>query len=570
MEAAHALQPVILLLFVGILAIVLMRPLRLSPIVGYLIAGILIGPYGLGLIEESETTHLLAELGVVFLLFDIGLHFSFAHMWDVRRDILGLGPLQVGLCAMVFTGLASVFGFGLGVAIVIGTTLALSSTAVVVQTLAEQGKQNCPIGFSATAVLVFQDICAIFLLILAASLGNPEVSLGSALGAAVLKAVLAFAVTIIAGRYLIGPLLGWLAKPKHEEVFTAVALLIVLVTAAATGALGLSLTLGAFLGGMIIGETPYRHAVRTEVNPFRGLLLGFFFLTVGMSLDTAVLARDWPQIILLAVLLVACKAVLVYLAGLVLKLRLRSALQLGFLLSQGSEFAFVIFGMPAMERALGADLSANLISAVALSMALTPSLAVIGHLLARRIVNRQLEAETGADKVTTPQVAPVVIFGMGEVGRSVADALEAHGIDYTAIEMEHDRFIRANADGYPVAFGDIGDPRFMETLGMAQRPTIVITIKRYEVSRDLTPILRERYPNLTRFIGIENEQERDQFENLGMRAIVLRSIPKGLDLAVAVLKHHQVGDQKIHAWMREQQEQALAKDDAERTASQPA
>lgn len=568
MEAVHALQPAIILLFVGILAIVLMRPLRLSPIVGYLIAGILIGPYGFGLIEESETTHLLAELGVVFLLFDIGLHFSFAHMWDVRRDILGLGPIQVGLCATVFTALASLFGFDLGIAIAIGTALALSSTAVVVQTLAEQGKQNCPIGFSATAVLVFQDICAIFLLILAASLGTPETSLGSALGTAVLKAVLAFAVTIAAGRYLIGPLLGWLAKPKHEEVFTAVALLIVLVTAAATGALGLSLTLGAFLGGMIIGETPYRHAVRTEVKPFRGLLLGFFFITVGMSLDTAVLVRDWPQIVLFAVLLVTLKAVLIYLAGLLLKLPLRSALQLGFLLSQGSEFAFVVFGMPALREALGTDLSANLISAVALSMALTPSLAVAGHWLARRIVNRQLETEAGADKATTSSVAPVVIFGMGEVGRSVADALEAHGIGYTAVEMDHDRFIRANADGYPVAFGDTGDPRFMETLGMAHRPTIVITIKRYEVSRDLTPILRERYPNLTRFIGVENEEERDKFENLGMRAIVLRSIPKGLDLAVAVLKDHEVSDQKIHAWMREQQEQALAEADADRAETQ--
>jgi monovalent cation:proton antiporter-2 (CPA2) family protein len=558
MEEVQALLSTIILLVVGILAVTVTRPLRLSPIVGYLLAGVLIGPHGLGLIVESETTQLLAELGVVFLLFDIGLHFSLSYIWDARRDILGFGPIQVGLCTVAFGMLAFAGGSGLNFAIATGATLALSSTAVAVQTLNERGQQSCPVGVTATAVLIFQDICAIFLLILATSLGNTEISLVGAMSWAVLKAAVAFATTIMIGRYLIGPLFKGLAKSKSEEVFTAVALLIVLMAAVATGGMGLSLTLGAFLGGMIISETPYRHVIQTEVKPFRGLLLGFFFITVGMSLDLTVLMREWAQILVILVLLVSLKATVVFIAALAVRIPLRVAVQLSFLLSQGSEFTFVIFAIPALNSALGPSLSAVLVTAVAASLALTPTLTDLGNKIATWLANKHWQTQLATEVTPLQRVAPVVIFGMGELGRRVADGLEAHGIPYMAIEIDHDHFVKANADGYPVAFGDAGDPRFLETIQMAQRPTIVVTIKRYEISRNLTPILRERYPNLTRFIAVDNDEERRKFEALGMRAIVSRSIPSGLDLAAAVLRAHNVKDEKIYVWMREQQDLALA------------
>jgi CPA2 family monovalent cation:H+ antiporter-2 len=308
---------------------------------------------------------------------------------------------------------------------------------------------------------------------------------------------------------------------------------------------------------MIISETPYRHVVQTEIKPFRGLLLGFFFITVGMSLDIGVLVQEWVQILLVLALLLAVKTVLVYLAARALKAPLRSAIQLGFLLSQGSEFAFVIFSMAALQSALGSDVAALLITAVAASLALTPALTALGYRMATRIADRDFAAQQAADGVEAQQVAPVVIFGMDEVGRRVADGLEAHGLSYMALEMDHDRFVKANADGYPVAFGDLSDLRLMETMQMSQRPTVVVTIRRYEISRDLTPILRERYPQLTRFISVENDAERKQYEALGMQAIVTRSIPAGLDLAAAVLRVHGVDDHRIRAWMRRQQEQLL-------------
>jgi CPA2 family monovalent cation:H+ antiporter-2 len=562
MEEVHALAPVILLLLVGILAITLMRPLGLSPIVGYLAAGLIIGPHALGLVAESETTHLLAELGVVFLLFDIGLHFSLPSIWDARRDILGLGPLQIVLCAFAFGVIAMASGFAAEYALILGGTLALSSTAVVVQTLAERGQQNCPVGLTGTAVLIFQDVCAIFLLILATSLESGGSSpagpgLATAVALALVKAAVAFLAAVLIGRYAIKPLFRFLARSRNEEVFTATALLVVLATAAASGGAGLSLTLGAFLGGMMIAETPYRHVIQTEARPFRDLLLGFFFITVGMSLDWRVLLADWAAILAFVLALVVIKAVLVAAAARAFGWSTPGSVQLGFLLAQGSEFAFVIVAMPAVRSALGEGAVGVLVTGVAASLALTPTLASLGNRLARALRRRAAAAAPAGEITPRATAAPVVVFGMDEVGRSVADALEANEVPYDAVEMDHDRFLAASADGYPVAFGDVGDLRLMETLAMAERSAVVVTVVRYELSNALTPIMRDRYPNLIRFIAVDSEEDRARFEALGMRPVVNRSVPRGLDLAAAVLRSQGVEENRIRAWMQRQQERAL-------------
>jgi CPA2 family monovalent cation:H+ antiporter-2 len=561
MEQVHALAPVILLLLVGILGIALMRPLGLSPIVGYLAAGLILGPHALGLVPESETTHLLAELGVVFLLFDIGLHFSLQSIWDARRDILGLGPLQILLCGLAFGAIAAALGYVTHYAIILGGMLALSSTAVVVQTLAERGQQNCPVGLTGTAILIFQDICAIFILILATSLEDAgsasERALAVAVSSAALKAAIAFMAAVLIGRYAIKPLFRLLARSRNEEIFTAIALLIILATAAATGGAGLSLTLGAFLGGMIISETPYRHVIQTEARPFRALLLGFFFITVGMSLDWRVLLADWAQIIVFLAALIALKAVLVAIAARAFGWSTPGSVQLGFLLAQGSEFAFVIVAMPAMRATLGERALGVIVTGIAASLALTPTLAALGHQLARMLRRRAAAAVPAGEITPRATLAPVIVVGMGDVGRCVADALEANEVPYDALEMDHDRFLAASADGYPVAFGDPGDVRLMETLALAERSAVVVTVVRYELSKALTPIMRDRYPDLIRFIAVDDEADRARFEALGMRAVVNRSTPRGLELAAEVLRVQGIEEDRIGAWMQRQQEREL-------------
>ncbi len=562
MTGAHALTQVIILLLAGILAISVMRRIGLSPIVGYLAAGVLIGPHALGLIEESETTHLMAELGVVFLLFDIGLHFTLSSIWEARRDIFGLGPLQIILCGFAFGGIAMVLGVDPEFALILGGSLALSSTAVVVPTLAERRQQNCPVGLTGTAVLIFQDICAIFLLILAASLdGGATAADRAGLGATVVlafaKAAAAFVAAILIGRFAIKPLFRLLSQTRNDEVFTAMALLVVLATAAATGGAGLSLTLGAFLGGMIISETPYRHVIQTEAKPFRNLLLGFFFITVGMSLDWRVLFSLWAEILGFLVVLILVKVALIAAAARAVGWSMPGSVQLAALLAQGSEFVFVIIAMPMVREPLGDSAVGVVFTGIAASLVLTPTLAALGNSLARWLEQRSASAKRIGETTAKAVAAPIVIFGMDDIGRSVADALEAHGVGYDALEGDYDRFLAASADGYPVAFGDLGDVRLMATLGYAEREAIVITIAHYEVAAALTPTMHERYPDLPCFVAVDSEADKVRYKQLGLRPIVDRSRPRGLDLAAAVLRHQHVEEPKIEAWMRRQQERAF-------------
>jgi monovalent cation:proton antiporter-2 (CPA2) family protein len=536
MNAAHALSPIIILLFVGILAISLMARMGLSPIVGYLAAGVIIGPHALGLIEESETTHLLAELGVVFLLFDIGLHFTLSNIWEARRDILGLGPLQIVLCTAAFGGIAWGFGLGADYALIVGGALALSSTAVVVQTLAEKAQSNCPVGLTGTAVLIFQDICAIFLLILAASLEpegatSGEPSLGFTVALAFAKAMAAFLAAQLIGRYLIKPVFRIFTQTRNEEIYTAMALLVVLATAAATGGAGLSLTLGAFLGGMILSESPYRHVIQTEAKPFRNLLLGFFFITVGMSLDWHVLVADWAKIFAFVALLVMVKATLIAASARVFGWSTPGSVQLGFLLAQGSEFVFVIIAMPMVRESVGESIVGVIITGVAVSLMLTPTLANFGNVLARTLKRRATVPVPATETTPGSTRPPIIIYGMDEVGRSVADALEAHAIAYDALEGDYERFLAAGADGYSVAFGNLGDVRLMGILAYDEREAIVIASLRYDVAESMTPTMHERYPKLPCFIAVETVEDKTRFEKLGLRPVVDRSMPRGMDLA---------------------------------------
>ena len=552
-----ALVPVILLLALGVVAAVGSRAVGLSPIVGYLLLGLGLSGAGIETMSDSATVATLAELGVVFLLFDIGLHFSLKHLREQSRDIFGFGPVQV-LAGTLGLGLAALlFGLSPLAAFLIGATLALSSTAVVARLIGERHQQNCPVGLTATAILIFQDVAAIFLLIVAGALGSGAALL-PAMALALLKAALAFGVAVLLARLVVRPLFDVVARSRNEEVFTAMALLVALATGWATGAIGLSLTLGAFLGGMIISETPYRAVIQSEIKPFRGLLLGFFFISVGLSLDLATLQRDWPWVIVVAALLLAVKVVTNAAASLAFRWSVPGSTQLGFLLAQGSEFAFVVLSLPAVRALVGEQVAAVLIGAVALTLAATPSLAETGRTLAGRMRRR---AARIADPELQPRDvdAPVFIVGMGRIGRTLADALNEFSIGYVAMERDDRRFREAVADGYAVVFGDSSDPRIWEPVALHGRRFSVLTAPMFEVANGVTPMLSSRYPNLKRIAAVRNEAEAEQFQSIGITPVIDRSIPRGLDLAAIVLTDLGIDAEAIGAWMRRQQERALSK-----------
>ncbi|MBC7781406.1 MAG: cation:proton antiporter [Proteobacteria bacterium] len=550
------LAPVIVLLALGVVAAVGSRALGLSPIVGYLVLGLILSGTRIDGVTQNPTIATLAELGVVFLLFDIGLHFPLAHVRAQARDIFGFGPLQVLLGTIALGAVALAFGLSLLAAVLIGATLALSSTAVVARLIAERHQQNCPVGLTATAILIFQDVAAIFLLIVASALGTGEAML-PAIGLAVLKAAIAFGIAVLLARVVVKPLFDLIARGHNEEVFTAMALLVALAAGWATGVLGLSLTLGAFLGGMIIAETPYRALIQSEIKPFRGLLLGFFFIWVGLTLELATLLQYWPAVIGIALLLVAVKIVSNAAASLVFRWSVPGSTQLGFLLAQGSEFAFVILSLPSIRAVVGEPVSAVLIAAVALSLAATPTLAEAGRQIAGRM-RRQATPRADQELERRDAGGPVFIAGMGSTGHTLADALTEFEIDYAAIEPDDRRLREAIADGYKVAFGDIADPRIWEPLALHGRKLSVITAPTFEIARELAPIAHARFPDLQQVAVVNDEAAAVQYRSIGVVPIVDRSMPSGLDLAVYVLGQLGVDQARIGQWMRRQHERSLS------------
>jgi CPA2 family monovalent cation:H+ antiporter-2 len=559
--STEALEPAVLLLGAGVVSIIGARLLGTSAILGFLVAGLVLGPGGLALIRSDETTMLLAELGVVFLLFELGTHFSLAKVWEQRRDILLLGPLQCLLCAVPLTLIAH-WGFNIEwtIAIALGGALALSSTAVVARVIQDRNQNGCPVGKSAIGVVVFQDILAVFLIIYAASLGADQSNggLGALLGLAALKAFAGFALAATLGPWLLKPLFALLARTKTEEAFTVAALLLVTALSLFSAEIGLSMTLGAFLAGMMIAATPYRHVVSAEAKPFRGLLLGFFFISIGMMLDIRFLIANAPVIVALAAGLLVLKTGLIWIAARLSGWSVPGAVQLSFLISQVGELAFVILAATAVAQGLTEGPVAILIAAIALTLAVTPAYSELGMKLARTLVKMRgpLPAELDDTQPNPPQAGdqpdgPVhtLVVGANPVGLRVADALRAFQIPHLVIEADIDRFRAAAADGYPMIFGNAADLRLLQSMGIANVRVVAVAQPDAEVSRELTPTMKTLYPRALRFVTIDDPDHEAIYLDLGMRPVLARSPIVGLDLAALVLAESGTDALSVARWV---------------------
>jgi Kef-type K+ transport system membrane component KefB len=545
-----AVAPIVFLLALAIAAAVGSRAFRASPIVGYLALGVALNSLGINLVESSESVAVLAQLGVVFLLFDIGLHFSLSHIREQARDIFGFGPLQVLFGTAVLALPALALGMAPLAAVLTGAILALSSTAVVARLVAERHQQNCPVGLTATAILIFQDVAGIFLLIIAGSLEGKG-GLLPAMGLALVKALLAFAAAVVIAKVAVRPLFDLVARTGAEEVFTATALVIALAAGWATGSVGLSLTLGAFLGGVTLAETPYRATVAAEIKPFRGLLLGFFFIAVGGSLDIQVLAHEWPAIIGITAGMLTLKIFTNAAASLVFRWSVPGSTQLAFLLAQGSEFAFVVLSLPAIRHLIGEARCSLLVAAVALSLALTPALAGAGRQLAGSLRRRAAKAR---DRELEPRVAalPVLIVGMGRRGRALADALSNFGVGYSAVERDPHRLSEAVADGYAAVFGNMADPRLWEPVAGEGRRFSILTAPSFDESSELTYFAHATHPTLKRVAVVPDESNAERFRGIGIACVIDSSDPPGVDLCTYVLAELGIDGAQIAAWNERQ------------------
>ncbi len=503
------IQPAITLLGLGIAAALASRALRLNPIVGYLGLGVALSSLGVAESVSGPVVAAMAEAGVMFLLFNLGLHFSLGRIRAEAGNIFGFGSLQMIVAGGAFAALFWAFGLPPAFAVIAGFGMGLSSTAVVIGLIRERGQEDCPVGRAAQSILIFQDIAAILLLVTAGALASGG-ALVPALGIAGAKALAAFAIAVLFARFLTEPIFGLIARAGTTEVYTATALFIALAAGWATGMAGLSLTLGAFLGGMAVADSRYRILVQTEIDAFRGLFMSFFFISVGLSIDPALLAQDWLLVAVVAVGLIVLKCAFNVVAALLNRWSVPGSIQLGFLLGQGSEFTLVLLALPAVAGLAEGRLVSAMVTAIAISLAVTPPVSTIGRKLAGRLRAGPPDAKMAGDD------APVLIIGMTAAGRAVADALAYNHIEYLALEPDHDRFQMALADGYHVHRANPGDPRSWDAIGVDRRKVLVVATGATDVSRELTPLVEMRMPDIARIIAVPRADEFDELSALGL------------------------------------------------------
>ncbi|KAL1549883.1 K(+) efflux antiporter 2, chloroplastic, variant 2 [Salvia divinorum] len=514
-----------------------------SPVLGYLAAGILIGPYGLSIIRNVHATKAIAEFGVVFLLFNIGLELSVERLSSMKKYVFGLGSAQVLVTAVV-VGLIAHHTAGLAgpAAIVIGNGLALSSTAVVLQVLQERGESTSRHGRATFSVLLFQDLAVVVLLILI-PLVSPSSSKGGigfqaiaeALGLAAVKAVVAISAIIAGGRLLLRPIYKQIAENKNAEIFSACTLLVILGTSLLTARAGLSMALGAFLAGLLLAETEFSLQVESDIAPYRGLLLGLFFMTVGMSIDPKLLASNFPVITGTLALLIAGKTILVALVGKLFGVSIVSAIRVGLLLAPGGEFAFVAFGEAVNQGIMSSQMSSLLFLVVGISMAMTPWLAAGGQLIASRFELHDVRNLLPDESETDDLQDHIIICGFGRVGQIIAQLLSERLIPFVALDVRSDRVAVGRALDLPVYFGDAGSREVLHKVGAERACAAAITLDSPGANYRTVWALSKYYPNVKTFVRAHDVDHGLNLEKAGATAVVPETLEPSLQLAAAVL-----------------------------------
>ncbi|WP_130932092.1 MULTISPECIES: monovalent cation:proton antiporter-2 (CPA2) family protein [unclassified Pseudomonas] len=515
------LQAAVVFLLAAVLTVPLAKRLQLGAVLGYLFAGVIIGPSGLGLISDTESVAHISELGVVLLLFIIGLELSPRRLWVMRKSVFGVGLAQVLLTGTVLGVLALyVFGQPLNTAIVLGLGLALSSTAFGLQSLAERKELTSPHGRLAFAILLFQDIAAIPLIamvpLLAGSAENVTAADDVNQG---LRVLVSIAIVVIGGRYLLRPVFRVVAKSGLPEVSTATALLVVMGTAWLMDLAGISMALGAFLAGLLLADSEYRHELEAQIEPFKGLLLGLFFMSVGMGANLSLLLREPIVVLGLTVLLIAVKLPLLFILGrLAGALNKVSAIRLGIVLAAGGEFAFVVFKIGRDHGLFDPRLYDLLVLAITLSMALTPLLMLIcGRLVSPKVQPVAVPEKFREIDTDEPRV---VIAGMGRMGQIVARILRAQNIKFVALDTSVETIeLSRSFGGVPVFYGDPMRPEILSAAKVGEAEFFVIATDDPDTNIKTAELVRKLYPHIKIIARARNRQHVHRLMDVGAHAV---------------------------------------------------
>ena len=545
MASAYLLD-IVILLAAAVLAVPLFRATGLGAVPGFLVAGILVGPSVLALIDNVDEIRHLAELGVVLLLFVIGIELKPSRLWLMRRQVFGLGTLQVVVTGTVLGAGALLFlDVPFRTAALIGPILALSSTAFVLQILAEQRSLQSDYGRATLAVLLLQDLAVVPLLALVPLLAMPELTIGMDIAVALGEALAILVVAIVGGRVLLQPIMHRVALARSKEVFTALTVLLVLGSAILTEHLGMSMAMGAFIAGLLIADSPFRHEVMAEIEPFRGLLLGLFFMSMGMSLHLGELLAQPLLILGMLGALIAVKFLVLWPLVAAYGLGARTSAGVALLLAQSGEFGLVLFAYAFEASLLETGLFQQLLVVIVLSMLVTPPLARLAQRLAAT------HARPPVEEHEAPGAAPLVLAGFGRVGRRIGKVLTSAGLPYVAIDNDASLVLEQRAKGYPVFYGDGRRPDVLRSIGIADARCVIVIIDDFEACERIVATLREAHPHIEILARGHDATQCRRLRDLGATVAVSENLEASVELARAALLKEGVSEDQGEALLRD-------------------
>ena len=490
---AHSISLIapVVLLAAAVIAVPIFKRIGLGSVLGYLIAGLIIGPFGFAFFHDSTSILHIAELGVVMYLFVIGLEMQPSHLWGLRREIFGLGTLQIVACATALTGVGLLFGFTWQVAFIGAACFVLTSTAIVMQLLGDRGDIAQPQGQKIVAILLFEDLLIVPLLAIVAFMApNHVVESTSARLENIGIGLIAIAGLIAAGYWLLNPLFRLLAAAKAREVMTAAALLVVLGAALLMQVSGLSMAMGAFLAGVLLSESTFRHQIQADIEPFRRLLLGLFFLGVGMSLDLSVVAQNWQLILSGVLAMMFAKALMIYIVARLTKSRHTEALDRALLMAQGGEFAFALFSTAVSAQVIDNTVKSNLTAIIVLSMVLTPILGIVF----KRFTETKDQINLDNVNIAEGLSGSILMIGFGRFGQVTSQLLLARGVDVTIIDNDIDMIQNAEKFGFKIYYGDGCRLYILHASGAATAQAIVVCVDSKETTNRIVELVTHEFP----------------------------------------------------------------------------
>ena len=548
MHSFGYLYDIFILLLASFAVVIVFKQLKLSPALGYLVAGAAIGPFGFGILTSTETTKSIAELGIVFLLFAIGLELTFEKLIAIKTYVLGFGSLQIIATA---TAIATIchkfFAINLESSIIIGGALALSSTAIVMQVIAENGEENTRVGRLSFAILLMQDLVVIPILVLLPLLANKKLAIMPALGEVTVNAIMAMTLIFISGRLFLRPIYRIIADLKSDVLFLSFTLIVIFGASLISNRMGLSFALGAFIAGLMVAETEYRYRVEEEIISLKHLLMGLFFMSIGMSFDFDLLLKSLPYILLLSLILITVKASIIIGLCKLFKFPLAPSIHAGLLLAQGGEFAFVVFVMAVQKKLIEQDVSQFLITIVTLTMALTPIIANIGRKIKTTLYTKDVLKDNKIKREIDEMSNHIIVVGFTKVGRIISYILKKSTKNYIIIDNNH-RLVRIEkTNGYNISYGDAMNLDILKYIGIERAEAIIIAMEDEITCMKITRFISQNFPEVNVVTKSENIKNADRFKKIGANLVISKNVETALQLSKVALRSIGINNNEIES-----------------------